>query len=66
MHQIWYADDACGAGKINSLRVWWDQINILGPRFGYFPNATKTWLVTKENSFSAAEAVFADTIVRSR
>ena len=32
----------------------------------YFPNASKTWLklVTKENSFSAAQAVFADTNIQ--
>ena len=62
--QIWYADDACGAGKINRLREWWDQINLLGPKFGYFPNATKTWLVTKEDCLSAAQAAFAGTNVK--
>jgi len=24
--QVWYADDASGAGKVNRLREWWDQI----------------------------------------
>ena len=30
------------------LRAWWDQVSSLGPSFGYFPNASKTWLVTKQ------------------
>ena len=41
-NQAWYADDASGAGKINRLCEWWDQINTLGPKFGYFTNANKT------------------------
>ena len=59
--QVWYADDASGAGKLHRLREWWDQINTLGPKFGYFTNASKTWLVTKEDYLSAASAAFADT-----
>ena len=44
--QVWYADDASGAGKVNRLREWWDQIwfNTLGPKFGYFINTTKPGL----------------------
>ncbi len=41
INQVWYADDASGSGTINSLRLWWDQINIIGPKFGYFPNPSK-------------------------
>ena len=62
--QVWYADDASGAGKLHRLREWWDQINTLGPKFGYFTNASKTWLVTKEDYLSAASAAFADTGVK--
>ena len=40
--QIWYADDACG-----ELSDWWDNLCKLGPSFGYYVNATKTWLVFK-------------------
>ena len=64
VNQVWYADDASGAGKINRLRVWWDHINTLGPKFGYFTNAKKTWLVTKEHCHSDTAAAFADTDVK--
>ena len=49
VNQVWYADDASGAGKINRLHEWWDLINMEGSKYGYFTNANKTWLVTKEN-----------------
>ena len=42
--QVWYADDAAAAGKITAR---WDKLINSGPSFGYFPNASKSWLVTK-------------------
>ena len=62
--QVWYADDASGGGKITRLRERWDQLNALGPKFGYFTNESKTWLVTKENCLSTAVDAFTDTDVK--
>ena len=45
--QIWYADDACACGKLGSLFQWWQRLCAVGLSFGYFTNASKTWLVTK-------------------
>ena len=36
IHQIWYADDATGVGKLADLSRWWDRISLLGPALGYF------------------------------
>jgi hypothetical protein len=44
---IWYADDAQAAGKLHSLRSWWDLLRKRGPGYGYFVNASKTILVAK-------------------
>ena len=35
----------------------------LGPSFGYFPNANKTWLVTKQQHCSIGREIFCDTTV---
>ena len=59
--QIWYADDAAAVGKIADLRAWWDQLTREGPDFGYYPNPTKTWLVTKEGCLAAGLSTFAGT-----
>ena len=45
--QLWYADDAAGIGKLVALCWWWDEICDIGPHYGYFPNATKTWLIRR-------------------
>ena len=46
------------------LRDWWSQLGSHGPKFGYFPNATKTWLITKEKHLTTATASFANTGVQ--
>ena len=61
VNQTWYADDDSGSGKISKLHEWWDHLITLGPHFGYFAKASKTWLVTKENCLSTAAMTFADT-----
>ena len=45
--QAWFADDAASGGYLSRLRHWWDLLKIKGPKFGYFPNAMKTHLLTK-------------------
>ena len=39
--QVWYADDANCAGKLNLLRDWFDALKMRGPAFGYFLEPTK-------------------------
>jgi hypothetical protein len=56
--QTWYADDAAATGNISSLRSWWDDIATHGPSFGYFANASKTWLVVKPTFRDKAYAAY--------
>ena len=46
--QLWFADDASAGGKITQLKDWWTRMQSIGPSFGYHPNPSKTWLLTKE------------------
>ena len=59
--QIWYAYDAAAVGKISSLHEWWNKLSSLGPSYGYFANASKTWLITKKEHLEAAQSYFSDT-----
>ena len=58
VHQIWYADDASATSKLPDLKSWWDQLSQSGPKFGYFPNPKKSWLVVKEDLLDQARTIF--------
>ena len=56
-----YADDFSTAGSISSLKYWWDTLCELGPKFGYFPEPKKSWLIVKSDCFDKAICVFNNT-----
>ena len=58
LKQIWYADDAAAGGKLSDLKAWWDRLTELGPDYGYYPNASKSWLIVKEEHLPVAEITF--------
>ena len=59
-----YADDIFGAGKIEGLRKMWDFIEREGPKYGYYQQAEKTWLIVKQKDLKKARQIFADTKVK--
>ena len=63
LKQVWYADDASAVGSLHSTRQWWNQILTMGPAFGYYANAAKTWLLTKDKFLDQAKILFQDTQV---
>ena len=56
--QIWYADDAGATGTLERLKEWWDLLNTEGPQLGYFPEASKSWLVVKPSFENEAKQIF--------
>jgi hypothetical protein len=61
VNQVWYADDATGAGSCEDLRSFWDSLQMHGDGFGYNLNATKTYLVVKPEHEENAKLVFEST-----
>ena len=53
-----FADDFTGAGKLQELRLWWDNIVSHGPNFGYYREASKSWLTLNVNYFDDAIKIF--------
>ena len=49
--QCWFTGDSSGAGTISEIKQWWDGLNTLGPDIGYFPDAKKSWIITKQEKF---------------
>ena len=45
--QVWYADDATGCDKFETMRAWFDALVELGPIYGYFPKPSKCILLAK-------------------
>ena len=63
IEQVWYADDATACGKLSEIRSWWKHLVEIGPQYGYFPNASLTWMIVKKEKFEEAQAVFEGTSV---
>ena len=62
--QVWYADDASAGGRLQSIRMWWDKLVQHGPTYGYFPNASKSWLIVKDAQLSEAHTAFQGSGIR--
>ena len=61
LKHVAYADDIGGGSRLENLRKWWDRIEEFGPLLGYFPKASKSWLVVKQEKLEEAERMFAGT-----
>ena len=55
------ADDAAADGGLWSHHTWWHKLETAGPRYGYHPNPSKTWLVDKPEHHQAAVKEFQNT-----
>ena len=58
VRQVWYADDSGAAGRLQPLRIWWDELARIGPSYGYFPNSAKTQLLVKPAIMEQARTEF--------
>ena len=56
--QAWYADDSAAGSTIANLKNWWDQISLLGPKYGYHPNSSNTKLLVKSQFVDLARVIF--------
>ena len=63
--QVQLADDATGAGKISSLKSWWDTLVAEGEKCGYHVNAGKSWIISKNETIQMhAKQVFSPSGVK--
>ena len=61
--EVDFADDFKVAGKLTSIRDYWGKLTVLGPKYGYFPKASKSYLIVKEDKLGEARNIFNDSDV---
>ena len=50
-----FADDVTAAGDLQSIRKWWNKLSQIAPKYGYFPQPAKSWLIVKKNKIEEAK-----------
>ena len=60
LKQIWYADDAAAGGKLEDMARWWSMLCKHGPTYGYYPKASKSWIIVKPHYLDEAKRLFPD------
>ena len=48
--EVVFSDDFFVAGSLNSIKDYWDKLTATGPKHGYFPKLTKSYLIVKEKN----------------
>ena len=53
-----------GAGSLQDLNKWWDNLTKRGPCYGYYPNAVKSLLIVKPDKENLARELFNGTNIK--
>ncbi|CAB0015791.1 unnamed protein product [Nesidiocoris tenuis] len=62
--QNWYADDSSCCGKLRDVRQWFNLLQEQGPRWGYYAEPEKSYLVVKPGFETEANQIFRDLNVK--
>ena len=61
--QVWLADDATAAGKLDSLYKWYNDLETVGKKYGYYVKHSKCWLIVKSPELAtAANTIFGKSV----
>ena len=55
---VGFADKFTVAGKLSSIKDCWSQLTSIDPKYGYFPKASKSYLVVKQDQLPNATPLF--------
>ena len=57
--KYFYAEEGAGAGTLETVHKWWTYLLAQGPKYGFFPNASRTILLVKSQHYDRAHQIFA-------
>ena len=57
-----YANDL--TEPTDQIRIWWNKLCRLGPKFVYFPEGSKSWIIVRENAKECAQTIFDNTEIK--
>ena len=46
--EVVFVDDFSVAGSLKNFKDYWDKLTAIGPKDGYVPKPTKSYLIAKE------------------
>ena len=61
--EVAFANYFTVAGKLTSIKDYWGKLTVLCPKYGYFPKASKSYLIVKEDKLGEARNLFNDSNV---
>ena len=56
--EVFYADDGAAGGKLDAVSHFWRYLQEDGPKYGYFVNPSKSYLIVKPGVRKEAEELF--------
>ena len=59
--EVAFADDLTVARKLADIKSFWNKLSTIGPKYGYFPKSTRSYLIAKSNSSKDAKTILTDT-----
>ena len=60
-----YADDFTAGGTVKDLKYLGERLCEIGPKFGYYPETSKTWLIVKNDFYGIANTTFKSTMLEN-
>ena len=58
--KVVFVDGFSVAGSLKNFKDYWDKLTAVGPKCGYFPKPTKSYLLIKEEQLMEVQNLFAN------